>query len=172
MEVRQITLHIGRTLAATPPQAGKGGIVIAVLAQVSAHAHPLHKDPPPAPPETCVAYAAKTEWTGGEIAMIDLLIKDLGNELIEAEAGERYVQADYEVALGNSAVKCATDSKALDVKEGAKASLQGGLQSSNEALTWTGSGRMATLEYLSSLQGVCDWLLEFSQWENRLCRRG
>merc|ERR1719510_728367 len=84
-EEQRITLNMGGTLAPTAPPAGIAGTGIAVLAQVSAHVHLQHKDAPSPPPETYGAYAAKTEETGGVIAMIDLLIKDLDKDTTEAE---------------------------------------------------------------------------------------
>merc|ERR1740121_3488315 len=81
--------------------------------------------------------------------------------MTEAETEERDAQADYEVAMRDSAEKRAADSKTLGEKEGAKASSQADLQSSNEALKSTGRELAATLEYISSFHAECDWLLKF-----------
>merc|ERR1719401_3007574 len=93
--------------------------------------------------------------------MMDLLIKDLDKDMTEAHTEERDAQADYEVAMRDSAEKRAADSKTLAEKEGAKANLQTDLQSSKEVLTSTSRQLAGTLEYISSLHAECDWLLKF-----------
>ena len=52
--------------------------------------HQRRKDAPAPPPETFGVYS-KT----GVIAMIDLLVKDLDEEMTEAETEEKDAQADY-----------------------------------------------------------------------------
>merc|ERR1719498_491335 len=59
---------------------------------VQVHAH----DAPPPPPETFGAYSKKSEESGGVIAMIDTLIKELDTEMTEAETEEKLAQEEYE----------------------------------------------------------------------------
>merc|ERR1719337_558847 len=109
------TLAAGGTLAPTEaPSGGIAGTGITVLAQ---------KGAPPPPPEAVGAYKKKGEESGGVIAMINLLIKDLDKEMTEAKVTEKNAQADYEQMLTDSAEKRALDSKALTEKNAAKAGL-------------------------------------------------
>merc|ERR1719353_1500159 len=105
------TLAAGGTLAPTEAPGGIAGTGVTVLAEVSAHAPPA--PPPEAPPEAPGAYKKKSEESGGVIAMIDLLIKDLDKEMTEAKTNEKDSQADYETMMKDSATKRADDSKTL-----------------------------------------------------------
>lgn len=131
----------------------------AALVDVSAHTQ--NNDAPPPPPETFGAYSKKSEESTGVIAMIDLLIKDLDTEMIEAETTEKEAQKDYEDMMADSAEKRALDSKTLTDKGDTKASLEGDLEAHKEAKADTGKELMATLEYIASLHQECDWLIEY-----------
>merc|ERR1719401_761743 len=93
--------------------------------------------------------------------MIDLLVKDLDKEMTEAETEEKDSQADYESMMAESAEKRATDSKSLTQKGSMKADTEAELQKHSEAKTSAGKEHMATLSYISSLHGECDWLLQY-----------
>merc|ERR1719364_435321 len=147
------TLAAGGTLAPTEaPSGGIAGTGITVLAQ---------KDAPPPPPEAVGSYKKKGEESGGVIAMINLLIKDLDKEMTEAKVTEQDSQADYEAMLKDSAEKRATDSKALTEKSAAKAGLQEDIESDTDAKAATVKELMATEQYISSLHAECDWLLQY-----------
>jgi len=128
------------------------------FAQVSAHTH--HADAPPPAPEAPKAFAKKTEESGGVIAMIDLLIKDLDKEMQESTVQEKNDQKEYEKLMSDSASKRAEDSKLITEKTGMKAQLETELEESTEGKATATKELMATLEYMSSLHGECDWLLK------------
>merc|ERR1719463_432638 len=111
------TLAAGGTLAPTAAPGGIAGTGVTVLADVSEHSV---AKPPPAP-EAVGAYKKSSEESGGVIAMIDLLVKELDKEMTVAKTEETDAQEDYEQAMKDSAEKRATDSKTLTDKEGAKA---------------------------------------------------
>jgi DNA repair exonuclease SbcCD ATPase subunit len=115
---------------------------------------------PAPPPETFGAYTKKSEEGGGVIAMIDLLVKDLDKEMTEAEAEEKNAAADYEASMQDSAEKRVTDSTLLAEKGVAKANAEGALQDAKDGKIATGKELMATGEYIGSLHGECDWLLQ------------
>jgi len=145
-----------------PPTAAPGGIAgtgISAFVQVSAKT--LRKDAPAPPPETWDAYATKSEESTGVIAMIDLLIKDLEKELTEAETGEKEAQVDYEAMMKESAEKRTTDSASLTEKGGTKADIESELEEHKEHAASAGKELMATMKYISSLHGECDWLLQY-----------
>jgi len=147
------TLAAGGTLAPTEaPSGGIAGTGITVLAQ---------KGAPPPPPEAVGAYKKKGEESGGVIAMINLLIKDLDKEMTEAEVTEKDAQADYEQMLKDAAEKRAKDSKALTDKNAAKADLQTDIETDTDGKAAGIKELMATEQYLSSLHAECDWLLQY-----------
>merc|ERR1719436_2125719 len=93
--------------------------------------------------------------------MIDLLIKDLDKEMAEAATSEKDAQGDYETLMADSAAKRTADASLLTEKTSTKAALEGDLEAHKEALGGVNGELAATLEYISSLHGECDWLLKY-----------
>jgi len=153
-EEDRITVSMGGTLA---PTAAPGGIAGTGIGLVSVHSQAK----PPPPPEAPGAYKKKGEESGGVIAMIDLLVKDLDKEMTVAETEEKDAQADYEQMMKDSAEKRAEDSKNLSDKEAALADMQASLQKSTDDHASTTSELGATLAYIQSLHAECDWLLQY-----------
>jgi len=151
------TLAAGGTLAPTEAPAGIAGTGVTVLADVSQHG--VAKPAPP--PEAPGAYKKKSGESGGVIAMIDLLIKDLDKEMTVAETEEKDAQGDYEQMMTDSADKRAEDSKTLGNKEGTLADLQAALEKDTEAKGSATAELGATLQYIQSLHNECDWLLQY-----------
>jgi len=151
------TLAAGGTLAPTAAPGGIAGTGVTVLADVSEHgvAKPA---PPPAAPG---AYKKKSGESGGVIAMIDLLVKDLDKEMTVAKTEEKDAQGDYETMMKDSAAKRADDSKSLADKEGTLADLQASLQANTEEKGSTVKELGATMQYIQSLHAECDWLLQY-----------
>jgi len=154
-EEERATLAAGGTLAPTAAPGGIAGTGVTVLADVSEHAKP------PPPPEAPGAYKKKGEESGGVIAMIDLLVKDLDKELTVAKTEEKDAQEDYEQMMKDSAEKRAEDAKSLANKEAALADMQASLEKSTEEKASTTKELGATLQYIQSLHNECDWLLQY-----------
>merc|ERR1712008_573275 len=57
--------------------------------------------------------------------------------------------------------KRADDSKSMSDKTASKASEEEALETEQDTKAATGKGLMATLEYIRSLHGECDWLLKY-----------
>jgi len=151
------TLAAGGTLAPTAAPGGIAGTGVTVLASVSQHGVAKPAPPPQAPG----AYKKKSGESGGVIAMIDLIVKDLDKEMTVAQTEEKDSQADYESMMKDSAAKRAGDSKSLADKEKTHADLQSSLQSSQEEKGSTTKELGATLQYIQSLHNECDWLLQY-----------
>merc|ERR1740121_3511544 len=156
-EEDQITVSMGGTLAPTAAPGGIAGTGVTVLADVSQHSQAK----PPPPPEAPGAYKKKSGESGGVIAMIDLLVKDLDKEMTVARTEEKDAQADYEQMMKDSAAKRAGDRKTLQNKEAALADMQASLQKDTEAKASTTKELGATLQYIQSLHNECDWLLQY-----------
>jgi len=134
----------------------------AALVQISEHRSlSATKDEPAPPPGTWTGgLKKKSEESSGVIGMIDLLIKDLDKEITEAEVEEKDAQSEYEKFMGDSASKRAEDSGALADKGKAKAEIESDLENHKEDKSSTTKELMATLKYIQSLHGECDWLLQ------------
>jgi len=151
------TLAAGGTLAPTAAPGGIAGTGVTVLADVSAHVAP------PPPPATAAAFSKKSEESNGVIGLIDLMIKDLTQEMTEAETTERLAQEDYETAMKDAGEKRAADSKTLADKQKGKAQLEADMEANTEEKGATTKTLMATLEHIQSLHAECDWLLQYYQ---------
>jgi chromosome segregation ATPase len=123
------------------------------FAQVHAH------DAPPPPPEAPAR--AKKSDSGGVIAMIDTLIKELDMEMTEGETEEKLAQEDYEELMADSAEKRAADTKSLSDKESQKGDLEAELVTLGDEHKATIKELMATEKYIGNLHGECDWLLQY-----------
>jgi septal ring factor EnvC (AmiA/AmiB activator) len=150
-EEDRITLNMGGTLAPTAAPGGIAGTGIGFVQRVA----------PGPPPETAKAYSKKSEESGGVIAMIDTLIKELDTEMTEAEVNEKNAQEEYEEMMADSAEKRAADSKSLAQKGGAKADTEKALVDAEAEKTSTAKELMATVEYIGQLHGECDWLIKY-----------
>merc|ERR1719174_3516551 len=73
---------------------------------------------------------------------------------------ETYAQEDYEQLMKESAEKRAADSKTITEKESQKAGLEGDLDAAKKEKAATATDFMALGEYIASLHGSCDFLLE------------
>merc|ERR1719240_1195893 len=113
---------------------------------------------PPPPPATAGAYAKKD--AGGPTALIAKLKNELTMEMKADAKDETYAQEDYEQLMKDSAEKRAADSKTITEKESQKAGLEGDLDSAKKAKAATATDLMALGEYIASLHGSCDFLLE------------
>jgi len=103
----------------------------------------------------------KSEESGGVIAMLDLLVKDLDKEMTVAETEEKESQAEYLKLMEDSKEKRADDSKLLSDKESAKAELEVELAAYKDAKASSSKELTSTLEYISSLHADCDWLIKY-----------
>jgi len=141
------------------PTEAPGGIAntgISAFVQVS-----MRKDAPPPPPATAAAYTKKSGDSNSVIAMMDLLVKDLDQEMTVSETEETNAQAAYEKTIADSADKRRQDSKSLTDKEAAKADLEGALEKSGADKKSATKNLMGTDKYIASLHAECDWLLKY-----------
>jgi len=145
------TLAAGGTLAPTEAPGGIAGTGVTVLSQ----------EAPPPPPEAVGAYSKKSEESGGVIALMDLLVKDLDKEMTEAEFTEKDAQEDYETFMTDSSEKRAQDSKTLSDKEATLADTKARLEEEKAGKESAGKELMATMEYIHNLHTDCDWLIKY-----------
>merc|ERR1712194_265359 len=141
------------------PEEAPGGIAntgIAAFVQVS-----MRKDAPPLPPATAAAYSKKSGESNSVIAMMDLLVKDLDEEMTVSETEETNSQAEYEKTIAEAADKRRQDSKSITDKEAAKADLESVMEKSVGDKKSATKDLMGTDKYIASLHSECDWLLKY-----------
>jgi len=144
------------------PTEAPGGIAGTGIGFVQIHMQNAVVARPP-PPDTWGAYSSKSQETGGVIAMIDLLVRDLDKEMTEAETDEKNAQAAYETMMTESTGKRTADSKSLSGKVSTLADTEAELQSLHESKKASGDELMALTRYIASLHSECDWLLQYHE---------
>jgi chromosome segregation ATPase len=135
---------------AAAAQTGIAGTGVTVLTQDGAA--------PPPPPATAGAYKKKD--AGGPTALIQKLANELKMEIQSNEMEEKQAQKDYEELMAESASKRAADSKTITEKETQKAGLEGDLGMAKKDKKAAATDLMALGEYVATLHGSCDFLLE------------
>eukprot|EP00746_Dinoflagellata_sp_MGD_P156055 gnl/MRDRNA2_/MRDRNA2_85680_c0_seq5.p1 gnl/MRDRNA2_/MRDRNA2_85680_c0~~gnl/MRDRNA2_/MRDRNA2_85680_c0_seq5.p1 ORF type:complete len:682 (+),score=266.58 gnl/MRDRNA2_/MRDRNA2_85680_c0_seq5:2-2047(+) len=158
-EEERITLNMGGTLAPTNPPGGIAGTGVSFV-QVHDVTDQESKAAPPPPPEAKFG-GAKTEESGGVLAMMDMLVSDLDKEMTAADLEEKDAQKDYEKAMSDAADKRANDTKDMTDKKAAKASMEAELQAHTDAKKATETELEATKDYIQTLHNDCDFLLEY-----------
>merc|ERR1719238_227003 len=78
-----------------------------------------------------------------------------------AEVDEKNSQEEYEQMASDSAEKRADDSKSIADRKGAKADAEEALQTHTDAKAASTKELAGTVEYIGSLHGECDWLLQY-----------
>merc|ERR1711862_250204 len=113
-------------------------------------------------PETWAAggYEKKGQKSGGVIALMDMLSKDLDTQISEGKKDEEYAQKSYEQLMSDAAATRATDTKSIADKESARADANSRLSGANVAIKQRGAELKDTNKYIANLHGDCDWLLE------------
>eukprot|EP00747_Dinoflagellata_sp_TGD_P135315 gnl/TRDRNA2_/TRDRNA2_175443_c5_seq1.p1 gnl/TRDRNA2_/TRDRNA2_175443_c5~~gnl/TRDRNA2_/TRDRNA2_175443_c5_seq1.p1 ORF type:complete len:662 (+),score=278.79 gnl/TRDRNA2_/TRDRNA2_175443_c5_seq1:71-2056(+) len=99
--------------------------------------------------------------SGGIIAMIMQLMKELDIETAEAEAEEKNAQADYEQFMEDSKVKRSEDSKMLTEKEASKADLETKIGEDHAAKKSASKDLLSVNQYILSLHAKCDFILQY-----------
>jgi len=115
----------------------------------------------PPPPAAIEAYSKKSEQSNGVIGLINLLVKGLDKEMLEAEATEKNAQEDYENFVQDAAAKRNKDGQALSDKEGALADTKVRLSEARDAKAASERTLMAAEQYISNLHAECDWLIKY-----------
>jgi len=115
----------------------------------------------PPPPAAIEAYSKKSEQSGGVIALMDLLVKGLDKDMLEAELTEKNAQEDYQGFMKDAAAKRAKDAQALSDKNGALADTNARLLETKDSKAASERNLMAVEQYIGDLHAECDWLLKY-----------
>merc|ERR1719159_1479196 len=79
---------------------------------------------PPPPPETFGSYEKSTEKSAGVLGLMDMIVKELEDDMKDAEYEEKTAQKDYEELMSDSAETRAQKVQGITDKKEAKAKLQ------------------------------------------------
>merc|ERR1719248_302429 len=116
---------------------------------------------PPPPPETFEGGAVKkNEKSAGVIGLMDMIIKDLGNDMKDAEYEEKTAQKDYAELMADSQASRAGDTKSLTGKTSSKAEIEGKLMTSKETRAATAQDLKLVGTTIQDLHVSCDFILE------------
>jgi hypothetical protein len=147
-EEDRIAVNMGGTAPPTPAPGGIAGTGIKVFMQVSMHTQAEDE------------LKKKDEMGQGVIAMMDLLLKDIDNQLTVGETEEKNAQEDYETLMADSKEKRTADTKLLGEKMSAKAETDDALEGHIGEKAATTEELQGNMAYIASLHADCDWLLE------------
>jgi len=102
----------------------------------------------------------KSESSGGVMAMMGQMMKDVEMDIAEAKHDEADAQKDYEEAMQDAATKREEDSKLIVEKEGSKAELGENLQDARELRGTKSDQHRNSKAKLQDLHKDCDYLLK------------
>merc|ERR1719207_396531 len=114
----------------------------------------------PEAPETFGAYEKKSEKSGGVMALMDMITKELESEMKDAEYDEKTAQTEYAELMADSQDSRAQDTKSITEKESAKATLEGKLVTTKESKTLSLEKLQEVGNYIFDLHASCDFIME------------
>jgi septal ring factor EnvC (AmiA/AmiB activator) len=115
---------------------------------------------PAPPPETWGAYEKKEGKSNGVLALMDMLVKELKDELTEATHDEETGQKDYERLMSDSQAGRAKKADSITSKESSKADLDVRTENTKEKKTSQEAELMNTNQYIAQLHSTCDFLVQ------------
>merc|ERR1719316_2599475 len=132
------------------------------FAQIRAHAKDEEDSDvaPPQAPETFSGEVQKNEKSAGVIGLMDMMIRDVENDMKDAEYEEKTAQDDYTKLMSESEETRAANSKGITTKKTAKAELEGKLEMEKGTLSDTEEDLSLISTTLSDLHAQCDFLLQ------------
>jgi len=114
----------------------------------------------PEAPETFGAYEKKSEKSGGVMALMDMITKELESEMKDAEYDEKTAQTEYAELMADSQDSRAQDTKSITEKDTAKATLESKLISAKESKTLSVEKLTENANYIFDLHSSCDFIME------------
>merc|ERR1719198_2743919 len=126
---------------------------VAFFAQVTRHQQPEM-------PAGVGGYEKKTEKSGGVMALMDMITKDLDASLSDIEHDESTAQKDYVELMGESQASRAQDVKSINDKEAAKAEVGAKKTAAKEKEIGDFKDLDIIHKYVVELHGSCDFILE------------
>merc|ERR1719238_964249 len=133
---------------------------VASFAQIVAHRGHRSRVAPPEMPTGLGGYEKKGQKSGGVMALMDMITKDLDASLSDIEHEESTAQKDYVELMGDSQASRAQASKSITDKEAAKAEINGKKMAAKEKEIGDFKDLDIIHKYVLELHGSCDFILE------------
>merc|ERR1719181_1468712 len=115
---------------------------------------------PPPPPETWGAYQKKDGKSNGVVALMDMLLKEMADELTEAKHDEETGQKEYESLMSESQENRAKKADSITSKKAAKADLDVKTENTKAEKKSQETELMNVGQYIAQLHGSCDFIVE------------
>jgi chromosome segregation ATPase len=154
---------LAKKAAASASASSASFIQAATFAQVRAHSDEeslFEVAPPPPPPDTFGGEVKKNEKSAGVMGMMDSIVRDLENDVKDAEYEEKTAAKEYGELMGESQETRAADSKAIVDKTAAKAEHEGKLMETKEALAAASEDVKLAAATIQDLHGRCDFIMQ------------
>jgi len=136
-----------------------GGKLEEAPAFVQINEHKAKKVVPPVPPETFGAYQPAGGKSGGVMALMDNLTKELQADVAQAKHDEEMAQKEYDDLMTESRDTRASNSKSIVDKEATKANLGANLEDVKESQSVTLEELDQVHTYLGETHSSCDFIL-------------
>merc|ERR1719399_50042 len=130
-------------------------IIAGTFVQVHSHRVAL-----PSAPEMPSGLLQKNAKSAGVIAMMDTIIKDLGDDMKDMEYEEKTAQKDYAELMADSQTTRAGDTKALTGKKSTKAETEDELMTTKEIRSATATDLKQVGTVIADLHAACDFIMQ------------
>merc|ERR1719379_1010275 len=116
--------------------------------------------PPEPPPETFGGEYKKSDKSSGVMGMMDGIVRDLENDMKDAEYEEKTAQKDYAELMADSQATRKADSKAVVDKTAAKAEAEGKLMEAKEGRAASAEDVKLIATTIQDLHARCDFIMQ------------
>jgi len=114
----------------------------------------------PEAPETFGAYEKKSEKSGGVLALMDQMVKELESDVKDAEYEEKTSQKDYSELMTDSSASRAAALKSITAQTASKAETEAKLVNAKETKTQTETDLSLAQTTIADLHVSCDFLIQ------------
>lgn len=115
---------------------------------------------PEAPETFDSSYEKKTEKSGGVMALMDMMVKEMESDAKEAQYAEKTASKEYAELMADSQATRAQDTKSVVEKTTSKATLEGKLVEAKEKKSLTFEELEEIMSYIHELHSSCDFIME------------
>merc|ERR1719247_2613176 len=151
---------------AEPQESGSqdGALFSSSFVQIKSHSRSKDlmdaSDDQPEAPETFSGEVKKNEKSAGVIGMMDQIMRDLENDMKDAEYEEKTAQDDYSKLMGESEATRQQDTKSIADKEASKADLEAKLVTDKDTAASNAEELANVQTAISDLHGTCDFIVQ------------
>jgi len=119
-----------------------------------------HVAPPEAPETFSGPYEKKSEKSGGVLALMDSITKELEADMKDSEYAEKTAQTEYAELMADSQATRAQDAKSIVDKEAAKATMEEKLMTAKKDHSATKEEISLVVSYIGDLHVSCDFIMQ------------